>query len=279
MNVFKILFFSFTVLFFSCDYVDNPSEEGSSVVEPSDEKRRVLLMDFTGHKCQNCPSAAAEAQSIADDFPESVVVLAVHPNISGLSDPNDGEPGEPYTTNWITPEGLDYQAKFDIPTFIPLGVVSGEIIGGNFWTPPASWRPNVELLLQDDRQVTLELELSYDEGSREIGIVTDLEVLTPLDNSYGLIIATVESGIIDWQLNGSTAVPDYEHNHVLRNHVNGIQGEEVITDGSDAGEQLNFTHSSILDSDFVAENVYIYAYLYDIESLEVLDVVEKHIIE
>ena len=38
-----------------------------------------LLIEFTGFLCVNCPTAAEEAQSLHETYPDNLVVVAMHP--------------------------------------------------------------------------------------------------------------------------------------------------------------------------------------------------------
>lgn len=48
-------------------------------------RRNVLLVEFTGFQCINCPLAAAEAHNLQERYPEHLVVVAMHPKTVQLS--------------------------------------------------------------------------------------------------------------------------------------------------------------------------------------------------
>jgi len=120
--------------------------------------------------------------------------------------------------------------------------------------------------------------------------VADVTFETALDDNYNIVFAVLETYIIDWQKNGSGGVPadsdypygdidNYVHKHVLRKHLNGLLGEEVNAEPVNAGAEFQLTASEELSEDYVAEEVSIMAYIYNVNTLEILDVTESHIIE
>ncbi|MFK7755788.1 MAG: Omp28-related outer membrane protein [Flavobacteriales bacterium] len=279
----------------ACEGLDSPFFEGNQTLDPEQQKatRRVLIMDFTGHRCAGCPAAALEANNIATDYEGEVFVLGVHPDIPSLTAPAESaeEPGDAYFTEWRTPEGTNYESIYDIPGALPLGVVSGKSANGNFWLQWASWRSTTEPLLVEDRLIEVELELDYNESTRGLQASGEVSFLAPSDGTYSLILAVVENNIVDWQKNGSSGapsdpnfpggdIPNYVHKHVLRKHINGLGGTELNT-GTPAiqGDVYSYCEAGIIDQEFNIDEVSIYAFVYDISTLEILDVIEKKIIE
>src|SRR6185503_2892836 len=75
----------------SCEKIDKPYIEGSHIVDTTHtstadtfftdttpQPRIVLLEDYTGHKCGNCPSAATKAAELKTLYGDKVVVMALH---------------------------------------------------------------------------------------------------------------------------------------------------------------------------------------------------------
>lgn len=60
----------------SCDTV---SENDRYIyVEEAEVQRCVLLEDFTGQQCPNCPNAAVETNKLQESYPNSVIAVAIH---------------------------------------------------------------------------------------------------------------------------------------------------------------------------------------------------------
>ena len=68
------------IFFGSCDVIDGPVNE-DFVIDTSGGSsfdKAVLLIDFTGHKCGNCPTAGETAKMIESSFGDKVIVVASH---------------------------------------------------------------------------------------------------------------------------------------------------------------------------------------------------------
>ena len=284
-----------TLAFFtSCDYVDDPTEDtntGGGPDSTSAQKRDILLMDFTGHQCSNCPDAAIIAEGIYEDYPEQVVVLGVHPDLQGLSTPVDGEPGEPFTTDFRTPIGTQLGEQFDI-VFMPIGVISGLELGGSYYQDRGSWRSIVESLIDDPKIAEIDITLDYDSTSRDLDISTSTEVIEEWNGMYTLSVVMVEDSVVDWQKNGTAGqaadpnyppgnIPNYVHRHVLRGAVNGVGGTGLVTTDQITSPGLtfdeDFPHS--VSEEYDHNHMYVYAYVYNANTYEIIDVSQAKLIE
>jgi thiol-disulfide isomerase/thioredoxin len=59
---------------FSCDKIEPPYRQGGVVTA----ERKVLLEDYTGSRCVNCPSAARIAHDLKQVYGENLIVLGIH---------------------------------------------------------------------------------------------------------------------------------------------------------------------------------------------------------
>ncbi|MBQ3833004.1 MAG: hypothetical protein II815_07500, partial [Bacteroidales bacterium] len=77
----------------SCDKI----EEGEYVKEGSAiwYGRKIVIFDFTGHKCGNCPKGHKAINALEEKFGEAVVPIAVHCTYYGNTNPN----ASPHTTD------------------------------------------------------------------------------------------------------------------------------------------------------------------------------------
>ena len=61
----------------SCSNID--SDDRLIYVKPAPVKRTVLIEDFTGQKCINCPYAANETEKIITEYgQENIIVVSIH---------------------------------------------------------------------------------------------------------------------------------------------------------------------------------------------------------
>ena len=61
----------------ACDYIDE--DDRFIYVEPANVAKRVLIEDFTGQRCVNCPSATETIKQLQDTYgKENVIAVAIH---------------------------------------------------------------------------------------------------------------------------------------------------------------------------------------------------------
>lgn len=306
MRIFGSLIVAIIALTFSgCDKVDNPVVDlgpdatiDSTVVftsyEDNSANRNALLMDFTGHNCAACPSAALLAEELIDDYPNQVHVIAVHASTGLLTDPQDDHPLGAFQTDWITPEGNELYELFQIDG-IPSGVISALETPNGFFVYQSDWREMVETAIASPSILKVSLDKGYSESNRSIVVRASINVQQDIDNNLAIVVALVESNLIDWQLNGSANFPanpnypgglidSYEHNHVLRKHLNGLQGADISQGPLSASTEDNptiieYEYSGVISEDYIAENCDVVVWVYDKETFEIYQAVEAHLID
>jgi hypothetical protein len=70
----KIFFSSLICLLFAaCDHIDE--NDRLIYVEPESVKRCVLLEDFTGQKCVNCPRGTEVIEQLQETYPDNVIAV------------------------------------------------------------------------------------------------------------------------------------------------------------------------------------------------------------
>ena len=72
---------SLIIIIVSCDVVESPymtNPDPAPNVTVADTIKKVLIEDFTGHLCPNCPDAATELEAISDAFPGQIIGMAIH---------------------------------------------------------------------------------------------------------------------------------------------------------------------------------------------------------
>lgn len=235
---------------------DNIAEDDRLIYVPLPEvNRSVLIEDFTGQRCVNCPTAADEIHSLQQEYGEDVVIavgihggpMAVYPNpergIVGLAT----ETGEKYNEYWKVEQW-------------PMGMVNrGGVCAFT------EWKARVREELQKKAPVTMVVfnTLPDDDGKTLIGV----DIWGVRGNTTGkLQIWIVEDNIKAIQLmpNGS-ANQDYIHQHVFRAAVNGEWGEDIsVNEGSSINMEANF----VLPADWKRENLSIVAFVYNDQGVQ-----------
>ena len=92
-KIYIILMLAALVLVSSCDEIS--TDERLTYVEPPQACRGVLIEDYTGQYCVNCPRATEEIERLVEQYGDtSVIAVAIH---SGPFSKNKGELTPLYT--------------------------------------------------------------------------------------------------------------------------------------------------------------------------------------
>ncbi|MCE3259577.1 MAG: outer membrane protein Omp28, partial [Bacteroidetes bacterium] len=89
------------LLFTSCDKVSYAKQ--SSEVKAN--TRKVLIEDYTGHQCGNCPNAAVVAESLHEKYGDKVVIIAVHAGFFARTNATE------FPTSYTCQVGNDWDSK------------------------------------------------------------------------------------------------------------------------------------------------------------------------
>lgn len=267
----SLLFLCVLVAFSACDKIDSDNfVDGEIISQPEDVDRKILIEDFTGHKCQNCPEAAEEIHNIQNTFPNQVVAIAIHAGY--FSEPNP--PQAPYLTTDFTTDGGDEIHDFFGPQSYPNGMVNRSGYPSDVLSNYTDWGNMISSLTGSTAEVGMDISYTINGDAMTIDVSTQAKV--SFAAGHNVVVCITEDHIIDWQtIAGQGDVSDYEHNHVLRDVVGSTWGQE-IGEISVGDEAIN-TFTCNIDPVWNLKNCNIIAYVYNTSNYEVIQVEEIHI--
>jgi hypothetical protein len=278
MKLIKILSIVFVLSFVanSCDKIDAPYQTGFDCEKGT---KNVLIEDYTGHTCVNCPSAAATAHNIKENCEERVIIIAVHAGY--FSEPK--ETGL-FTYDFRTPAGNDWNDFFGIKAN-PNGVVNRQNESGNYILGPGQWAEAAFKELGQESPVQINIENTFDVNRNSLSTKVSANFTEDVTGNYKLIVCITENNIIKPQKNndpniGTTPdIDEYEHMHVLRSAINGTWGQTFIEGSVKAGQTITKTNNQSFEgTDWVAGNCNVVAFIYDESDKSILQVEEEKII-
>lgn len=267
------------LLFGACDKIEEPflEESGGAGPGPDIKLKKVVLEEFTGHLCVNCPEATQLARDLKVVYGDQLVLISVHAGDLAV-------PGEaPYDADYLTPAGTDIFNYYD-PVGVPTGVVSRSDYEGSVTLFKDQWEPAIQALLEQDPVIYMDIETEYNEGNRNLNIHVHAEFLADHGEAVNLSILITESGVISAQKNDMASIGDvpdilnYEHQHLLRKAVNGTWGD-LLTETVVGGTTMTKDYSLTLDNGWDAENISVVALAIDSDTYYVIQAEETHIIE
>ena len=233
-----------SVSFTACDEVDEADR--FKELEKIESKRTVLLEDFTGQMCTNCPKAHSLITSLREQYGEKVIAVAIHAGNFGIA-----ENSMPGVIGLMLPEGDDYAKKAGIEAY-PSGVINRHTNVLRY----TEWASYVRDELERESFLNIELKANIEDG--KIFITTELKPIKDINGKLQLWIT--ENNIVTLQVDEGKYLMDYVHNHVYRGSVNGIWGEDV---NLKANVFSNTKHQLEVKDGWNVDNLSVVAFVYN----------------
>ncbi len=279
--------FLFTTFFLlSCDEVDAPylidvgGSDTSECPVPTfphihDPVKYVLLEDYTGHLCVNCPTAAVTAHDLQAASGDKLVVISVHAGF--FATPMGGD----YTTDFRTEAGTEWDTFFGISKVgNPNGMVDRVGYSNEHILSPGAWSNKVSEQLEKEPQLTVQIINDYQESELKLCSHIQTVFVKETNRNLNLCVVITEDKIIAPQKNNNPdvgATPEileYEHNNVLRGAVNTPWGVQIATRGVIMTEDTGVikSYKYYLNEAWDSYKCRVIAFVYDADTYEVLQV-------
>lgn len=240
----SLLFLALLLLVSSCSNISE--DERLIYVKPAAVKRQVLIEDFTGQRCVNCPNANDEIALLQQQYgADNVIAVAIHAGplafytnsrFLGLRT----ETGDEYYDHWH----IEYQ---------PAGMVDRQAV-----TDYSSWAGRVHEELE--KTASVDIVIASDLQGSKLNLTTTISGIDG-DTSGKLQLWIVEDDITAFQLMpDGTRNDNYVHQHVFRATVNGLWGEDISVR---EGESISRSHQMELSADWKVSNLSVIAFVYD----------------
>ncbi|MFV0468840.1 MAG: Omp28 family outer membrane lipoprotein [Dysgonomonas sp.] len=264
----KILYIAaiFSALFFqACDSVSD-TDRYIDIPQTPVEKN-VLLVDFTGQRCPNCPNAAIVAKTLKEQYGEHLVVVSMHAGDKAV-----------YPTATLkglkTETGDNYNSYYNIKMH-PTAVFDGK--SSSISSDIDQWANTVKDYIQTSSPIDIHLSCDYNADTREITITSNINSNEVMQQNLKLQLWVLENKIIAFQqLPDLTVNQSYEHNHIFRDAVNGQWGEDISLVLGDAS---TYTNKYTLNESWIPENIDIVGFVFNAATKEVYQATQVSIIK
>ena len=210
----KLLALIFILPFFmACDNI--PESDRYIDTGPVNVQRKVLLEEFTGQRCVNCPDAHRIIESLEEQYGSNLIVVSIHAGPFGVKVP----------MGLRTTDGDTYAEHWGVTSY-PAGVVdrNSGVLSMDGWAS----------VIRKDIELTSDLQLSLSARTSEDGETIEIftTMVSPAAMDGFLQLWIVESGIVAFQIDGGETINDYVHNNVFRAAVNGLWGEATALEAN-----------------------------------------------
>ncbi|OIP01902.1 MAG: hypothetical protein AUJ98_02905 [Bacteroidetes bacterium CG2_30_33_31] len=277
----KIIFLiSLAINWSACDKISGLYKDlGNNVNGNNDTVRKVLLEDFTGHTCVNCPQANKIGEDLLKLYGKQLIIVGVHANFFAKPIP------APYDYDFRTVAGEEYYTFFGVSTN-PIGMVNRvKQNNGAFLVEKGSYASEISKLLDSlskkpDLYISLKPTFSISDSS--LNLIADVTFLKNMpQGKYNLCVYITENEIIKPQKNndptlGTTPnILDYHHQHALRALISPNWGDEIINGIPTNGLTISKTYLSFkLGKDWKPVDCNIVAYIYYADGPKQLQIIQ-----
>ncbi len=310
MKKFIVLTAILATVIVSCDKVKNaypPAEVGNSTLDWSlypggdsatyasqglwptfpqntNTLTNVLIEDFTGHRCFNCPNAADIVHTLETQNPGRVFGVGVHTSPVGAS--SFQEISLPYY-----PTVLYNEFAYEIGTHFgskpgtgfvgnPNGTINRQLNGTDNTSAPATWTSKTTVELNKPLRVNIQSHANYFASTRGSFLHVEVDkVDNNLTNDLAVVVYVCEDSLVGPQLMPNLTRNDtYVHKDILRDCIDGKAFGRVL-EASDLGTNGKYyvNYSYKLPVQYNPDNMHYLIYVYDKVSEEIYQVIEQHI--
>lgn len=237
LNIFACM--TAAVALSSCDSVSEPDRFIPAEIVP---QRSILIEEFTGQLCTNCPDGHVAIKDILASLGDSVVPVSIHASALALDVP----------LGYKTPTGEEYY-KADGSPALPTAVI-------NQMTAPLqveNWGSALNHIIMESTPFTVKASTEFKGNDYNI----DVAFSSGEDFTGKLQVWIVENDLVGLQLDHGTYVTDYVHNHVFRAAVTpSIWGDDVQLEAH-TPQYKSYTYS--IPATWNKDNIYVVAFLYN----------------
>ncbi len=229
--------------------------------------RSVLIEDYSGVGCVNCPIAAKKITEAAAPHGDKVVIVALHGSNTGIGTQPKEDPKGLYS-----PEAATYLDRLQSGGSLPVATFNRRSLassGGKTYSDSyTQWPAEMQAIRELPQLYKIDLQVS--ESGRKIATQCTATALDPAAQASApelyLQLWLIEDDIVAPQHFRKGLDEAYQHNHIFRQTLNSIDGEPY-----ELGKSYNQT-STIEREVINPDHCSVVAILYDHKTGEVYEV-------
>jgi len=229
---------------------------------PDRDFKKVLLEEFTGVNCNNCPKGHDAVHDIEDEMGDTVVTVSIQ-NDNPLAKPFEGYP------DFRTEEGIQISQALGGSFAIPCASVDRVLFPGQnqiVLYSRNSWKTFAQKEAKRSVPCNIKLETDYNETTQKAIIHVEIHFLEDVDTSCNLSIMVIEDHIISPQrLPDNSVDSNYDHRNTLRDMLTPTFGS-IVNNTTEKGRVVIREYEYDVPQDFQADELKIVAFVHYIGS-------------
>lgn len=250
--------FLLVLLFVACDKISPDEYTAASGADSgtgdwtNGGTQYALVEKYTGPRCTNCPAADVTLDALHAQFGDKLIVISInHPVGQGEPFPNQPDMRTAAGTAWDQYFGINA---------IPAALLNRDRTK-SFSGTMENLGNAIAAVVGSEPVIRLDLTAEADTASRQLDITAAIHLYSDIETPLTLTLALTEDSLVYRQSTSESIVPDYVHNHMLREVITATWGDEVPLSGV-AGEekQKHFTYT-VANPDIRLENCHVVGFL------------------
>ena len=209
-------------------------------VSTEPQNKNVILEEFTGVNCPNCPQGHEVANQILEANPGRAWVVGFHPYNSNYTTPGAGQPD----FRRHHPDSLYMIPYCGTSRFMPSAYINRRVYSGERIQSRTVWANYTTQFLAETSPVNVGLASTYDETTKQLDIIVEIYYTEDMTDLNTLNVLFSESGMIAYQSGGSA---NYVHKRVFRETFTAQWGDPInqqTTQGTFIQETFTFDNSA-----------------------------------
>jgi hypothetical protein len=196
---------------------------------PSAQSRNVLIEEFTGASCTNCPAGHDAVTSLINSNPGRIVAIAYHTfNPGGVFKPVN-DPGGKSLYDFRDTAATDISTNiFGGISSIPNAGIDRVPVSGSLQIGRAQWASQTNTRLTVASPANIDLTSNYSADQNLVNLKVKISYTQAVSKKNALTIGVLEDNIVDAQLFVDSVDMNYVHNHIFRKCLTPYYGYTVL---------------------------------------------------
>jgi len=260
------------------DFGGKTSKTDTTYVQANDtvQDRNVVIEEFTGVSCSNCPKGHATIASIEAKYPGRIIAIGLYEKANANTDPN------PCTKQDLRTDDASSicSAIFGSVSLLP-GAGIDRVVAG---APPSIqldrsiWPTQADTRIAVPAPVSMYVNSKYDAASRIVTVTVRSVFTQAFNKGVRLTVGVVEDSIIEAQEDNNPLPVHYDtiyvQNHVLRATISQATGDAFLSSvaNKEIGRVYQRTYTYTIPAAWVDAHCKIFAFVQtdDASSKEIL---------
>lgn len=261
----------------SCDKIEEPymvKLSNNNNIDTTEHFRKILVEDYTGHRCGNCPIAHEKLQELIGIYGNKLVPISMHVGFFAM-------PLNPYNIDYRTTAGDELNTYFGNDNAgLPNGMINRFTLGDKTVLNNSLWQQAIDSLLKLDLEADIKITNVYNSSSNSLNISVLITSLIDISSKIKLAVYLKEDSLISmqtWYGNDPVDIPNYTHRYVMRGAINSTWGDVVSETGMNKNQSITKTYSFTPKLAWKISNCSVVAFLYYDDTKIIIQADEKDI--